>query len=64
MKERSRPDLEQNTPSGGMAEWSMAVVLKTSAGNFTSTSARSGQILRDLADLRTNSDNRSAEFRS
>src|SRR5438876_11381364 len=28
--ERAKPpDLEQNTPSGEMAEWSMAVVLKT-----------------------------------
>jgi hypothetical protein len=58
---------------GGMAEWSMAVVLKTSpdrlyqdgyisAANFTPTCARFGQILRDLPDLPVNPDNRSAGF--
>jgi hypothetical protein len=57
-----------------MAEWSMAVVLKTSpdrlyqdgyifAGNFTPTSAESGQILCDLGDPRAKTDNRSVEFR-
>jgi hypothetical protein len=53
-----------------MAEWSMAVVLKTSpdrlyqdgyifAAIFTPTGAKCGQILRDLTDLPANPDNRS-----
>jgi hypothetical protein len=57
-----------------MAEWSMAVVLKTSdnrlyqdgsifVGNFTPTCAESGLILYDLGDPRANTDNRSVEFR-
>jgi hypothetical protein len=56
-----------------MAEWSMAVVLKTSPDrlyqdgyisppNFISRCARCGQILRDLLDLPVNPDNRSPEI--
>src|ERR1043166_226452 len=59
---------------GGMAEWSMAVVLKTSPDrlfqdgyffppNFVPTCATCGQILRYLCDLPANSDNRFTEFR-
>jgi hypothetical protein len=58
---------------GGMAEWSMAVVLKTSADrlyqdgyifppNFTPIFAISGQILLDRSDLRGKGDNRSSNF--
>jgi len=57
-----------------MAEWSMAVVLKTSSDqsyqdgyifppNFTPIFAISGQILLDRGDLRGKGDNRSSEFR-
>jgi hypothetical protein len=56
-----------------MAEWSMAVVLKTSpdrlyqdgyifAGNFTPTWASCGLNLHDLGVLPANPDNRSREF--
>jgi hypothetical protein len=57
-----------------MAEWSMAVVLKTSPDrlyqdgyifppNFTPIFANSGQILLDFDYLRGKGDNRSSEFR-
>jgi len=56
-----------------MAEWSMAVVLKTSSDrlyqdgyiftiNFASICVKCGQILCDLLDLPGSPDNRSAEF--
>jgi hypothetical protein len=57
-----------------MAEWSMAVVLKTSPdrlyqdgyislSDVTSPWAKCGQILRDLRDRPVDPDNRFAEFR-